>query len=256
MKWLVRLWLIGGLSMGIASARADWGVANNAGTGQYVPTTPQVPAPRAEGNQVPLPQPQPLQQYQPQPGQQAPQYQQRGVGPGNCQTCAPADTRTCLQKIKAWYCYKATAGDALPKLAVHPYIPPYMGNYYCSCAPLGPSIPNNFPLPAWRQDCGKGKSCTATTGNAPIPNAAPAPLPPMDSGNDNGKLGPTISSAQSMQGFPSRGCQGWSMPLSDPTFPGSSHGNPAPTGTIATPEAGPVVEVPVFRTAGTAGKSN
>jgi hypothetical protein len=192
MRWLVTLVLLAGISVGSATLRAEWGTVPFDPPAPLAPTTPQVPAPQVEAGRAPPTTPQVVQ------GQPS--------GTSSCQDGGSAPKTSCLKKLKNWLCFCPTAGDALPKLRVHPYIGPYTGTFACTSAPG--STCGGYP----------GSACGGKTGCAVAPASPP-------SGNSVGKgqvpvgSGPVVSvmpmAAQgnmpmAVQGYPGRGCQGGS----------------------------------------------
>lgn len=101
------------------------------------------------------------------------------VAPG----CEPASARgSCYEKFKAWFCFRPTTGDALPKLNPHPYIGPIAGTF--PCGPAGCATGT----------CATGACATGATGAC-----------------DSGRFGGILAA---------RGCKGNCVPPADDAIPG------------------------------------
>jgi hypothetical protein len=195
MRRLVTLVMLAIFSMTSSAVKADGVISVYPAQAQPIPTTPQVPAPQAEAVQPPA-----------VPVQAAP-----GQVAGNCNNCS-TNKKNCLQKFCAWVTYRPSSGDALPLFKVAPYTGPFTGTFLCTPAPGSPCAGGNG-----NSSCGKKQGCVSE--NSPLPSG-----PVVEKGNPAMRVLNVVP--QVAQGFPSRGCQGGSVQLSDPTFPGSTRAVP------------------------------
>jgi hypothetical protein len=198
MRWIVTLVLLAVFSMSSApSVNADEKISVYPEASQYPPTTPQVPAPQAEVVRSP----------------ETPSKAVPGQVAGNCNSPCNSCTnkKNCVQKFYAWITYRPSAGDALPLLKVPPYTGPYTGTFLCTSTPGSTCAGNGSP------SCGKKQGCAS--GNPPA--SVSSVTRPVNPGLGAMNLVPPVA-----QGYPSRGCQGGSVQLSDPSFPGSAHAVP------------------------------
>lgn len=196
MRWLVTLVFLAGIGLDSPPAKAQGGPNPLTAPPQPIPTTPQVPDPQIIAVQVPA------------TTSQAETKHVKVTGTctdGNC-----ANKPNCLQKLKNWVCFCPSAGDALPKLRIHPYMGPYVGTFYCTSAPG--STCGAYP----GGSCG---SCGAKTGYvAAPPPPPPPPAPPADTSIRKTSVEKSIADPSAVivvpplpvQGFPRRGCQGGS----------------------------------------------
>jgi hypothetical protein len=200
MRWLVTLVLLAGISVGSPTVRAEWGMVPFDPPAPLAPTTPQVPAPQVEAGRAPAMTPQAM------PGQ--------ANGTSSCPDGGCAH-KTCLQKLKAWLCFCPTAGDALPKLKVHPYIGPYVGTFGCTSAPCSTCGGGSGA------SCGGKMGCAAASASPPSGISMGKGPVPIGSG-PAAAVSLTPMAAQgyvpmAVQGYPGRGCQGGSsqtLPMS------------------------------------------
>jgi hypothetical protein len=173
MRWLVTCLFLAGISVGSATARADWGTGPMEPPAPFAPTTPQVPVPQVESGRLPDSPPHGVSAQVPDTS--------------SCPDRGCAGKTSCAKKLLAWLSYHPTAGNALPKLKVHPYIGPYVGTFACSSAP--------------GSSCGGKKECGATPVSAPgTPNMGKEAVEPA----------PVAILPRPVQGYPGRGCQGGS----------------------------------------------
>jgi hypothetical protein len=216
MRWFVTLTSLAIFLTVSHQVNADWGPRATQTQAQNqvqtVPTTPQVPMPQGEAGLAPAV---PPQVAPPQPSGSC-------NGPNGCGT----DKRNCVQKILAWATYRPSSGDALPLLKPHPYIGPFTGTFVCTSVPFCPTAGN------CNSSCGKNPASAA--------KATPVQNDPMEGkvSKESGAISvfPRIPEAAPTEGksrvdatlppvyqvYPPRGCQGGSVQLSDPTFPGSA----------------------------------
>jgi len=222
MRKLVTLILLTGISAAASTAvKADWGVPVPQTQAQVAPTTPQVPVPQGEAAKAPT------------VPAQAPPCQSGCNDP----TKGSGTKKNFAQKFFAWVTYRPSSGDALPILKVHPYIGQYAGTFLCTSGP-GSACGGNCNSAGGR----KPGSCAAV---------APAQANPVEV-KGNVDLGVISPIPQQGQGYPARGCQGGSVQLSDPRFPGSTHGLP-PAIETTSPEASAPIENISFKTVGGSG---
>jgi hypothetical protein len=194
MRWLVTLAFLAVYSMKSTAMNPDEGISVYPSQAQYAPTTPQVQAPKTESGKPPA-----------TPAQVAP-TQVAGNGNSPCTGCT--NKKNCAQKFYSWITYRPSAGDALPLLKVPPYTGPFTGTFLCTSAPGSPCAGNS------NSTCGKKQGCAS--GNSSTPPAGPV----VEKANPG--LGAINLVPQVNQGYPSRNCQGGSVQLSDPSFPGST----------------------------------
>jgi len=190
---------------------------------QYAPTTPQVPMPQVDvGRAPPVTPPTPSNEL-------AGTCNNPG---GDCQK------KNCVQKLIAWVTYRPSSGNALPCFRVPPYTSPYTGIFVCTTVP-GPACAGNCNSSKCKSSDGKKGSCTNS-----LPPSSVEPVAPRF----NAGVEPMSPMPMATQGFPARGCQGGSLQLSDPSFPGSgqkllenAEKNKSEEGTVENVEFKPVI---------------
>ena len=127
-------------------------------------------------------------------------------------------------KMKDWICYCPKAGDALPKLHVHPYVGPYCGTFFCTPTP--------------------GSGCASACNSAGNCNGCGTAKAPRCSGGVCQTGTPMTG-----PGFNSRGCQGPSttaaIPAVEKPMTGEANDSAAATQTVPVdPDATQPISLP------------